>query len=242
MSHDATSGDTMSQDTKLPDKILVIEDDETNADLLATKLGALGYDVTIALTAEEGIEADARIRPQLILLDVMLPEMTGFEVCRRLIEKHKDTRFVPIILVTGMKDVDAKIKGLDSGAHDYVTKPYDAQELMARVQSALRTKALYDELKATREKLTEAEKLVALGQMSITLHHEINNPLQAIMLLAESMMDDTPPDDASRESFDEIMKSCLRIQEVLKKVKNIKRIRSAPYVGETEMLDLEKSS
>ena len=116
------------------------------------------------------------------------------------------------------------------------------QELMARVQSALRTKALYDELKATREKLTEAEKLVALGQMSITLHHEINNPLQAIMLLAESMMGDISPDDPARENFDEIMKGCLRIQEVLKKVKNIKRVRSAPYVGETDMLDLEKSS
>ena len=232
----------MSQDEfKGPIKVLVIDDDETNAELLQTKLSALGYEVTIAFSAEEGIAIDSRLRPHLILLDVVLPEMSGFEACRKLIEKHKD-RYVPIILVTGMDDVSAKINGLESGAYGYVTKPYDTQELMARVRSALRTKSLYDELKATREKLTEAEKLAAMGQMAITLHHEMNNPLQAIVLLAENMLSGLEAGEVSKEDIEGILESCSRIQEVLKKIVNLKRVRSASYVGDSDMLDLDEST
>lgn len=225
---------------KEPIRILVVDDDEMSAELLDTKLSALGYEVTTALTAEEGIAADSRLRPHLILLDVVLPEMSGFEACRKLIANHKD-RYVPIILVTGMDDVNAKIRGLESGAYGYVTKPYDAQELLARVRSALRTKRLYDELKATREKLTEAEELATLGRMAITLHHEINNPLQAIVLLSENMFNDLESGKVSRDDIEAILTSCGRIQDVLKKIVNLKRVRSAPYVGGTDMLDLDES-
>lgn len=226
---------------KEPVRILVVDDDQTNAELLEAKLTALGYEVTIANTAEEGIAVDSRLRPHLILLDVVLPEMSGIEACRKLIENHKD-RYVPIILVTGMHDVSAKISGLESGAYGYVTKPYDAQELLARVRSALRTKSLYDELKATREKLTEAEKLAALGQMAITLHHEINNPLQAIVLHAENLLSNFEAGEVSREDIEGILDGCGRIQEVLKKIINLKRIRSSQYVGDADMLDLDGST
>jgi DNA-binding response OmpR family regulator len=226
---------------KEPVRVLVVDDDQTNAELLEAKLTALGYEVTIANTAEEGIAVDSRLRPHLILLDVVLPEMSGIEACRKLIENHKD-RYVPIILVTGMHDVGAKISGLESGAYGYVTKPYDAQELLARVRSALRTKSLYDELKATREKLTETEKLAALGQMAITLHHEINNPLQAIVLHAENLLTNFESGEVSREDIQGILDGCGRIQEVLKKIINLKRIRSAQYVGDADMLDLDEST
>jgi len=230
----------MSQDDKETARVLVVDDDETSAMLLETKLGSLGYEVTIALNAEDGLTADEDVRPHLILLDVVLPEMSGLEACRKLNERHKD-KYVPIILVTGMNDINAKIRGLESGAYDYVTKPYDAQELLARVRAALRTKRLYDELMATREKLTEAEKLAALGQLAITLHHEINNPLQAIVLLAENLLSELKEGEASEDDVEAILKSCARIQEVLKKITKLKRVRSASYIGEMDMLDLDKS-
>ncbi len=232
----------MSQDYKETVRVLVVDDDETSAELLETKLSALGYEVTIALNAEDALSADSRVRPHLILLDVVLPEMSGFEACRILNEKHGKDRYVPIILVTGMDDVNAKIRGLESGAYGYVTKPYDAQELLARVRSALRTKKLYDELKATREKLTEAEKVAALGQMAITLHHEINNPLQAIVLLTENLLAGLKSGDASEDDAEAILTSCTRIQDVLKKITSLKRVRSVQYVGETDMLDLDGST
>lgn len=231
----------MNEPFKETARILVVDDDDTSAEVLKTKLSALGYEVTTALNAEDCLTADSKIRPHLILLDVVLPEMSGFEACRILKEKHGKERYVPIILVTGMGDVNAKIQGLESGAYDYVTKPYDAQELLARVRSALRMKKLYDELIATREKLTEAEKLAAMGQMSIMLHHEINNPLQAIVLLAENLLSGLKTGDASEEDIEAILNSCGRIQDVLKKITTLKRVRSARYLGGTDMLDLDKS-
>lgn len=223
------------------DRILVVDDDVMNADLLRTMLSSLGYQVTVAYSAAEALSADRKVHPQLILLDVVLPEMSGFEVCKKFAESHKDT-WVPVILVTSMNEVNHKVRGLESGAYDYVTKPFDAQELIARVRAAMRTKKLYDELRATREKLTEAEKLAALGQMAITLHHEINNPLQAIVLSAENMLSDLKEDKVVRDDIELVLKSCSRIQAVLKQITRLRRFRSSTYVGETNMLDLENSS
>ncbi len=221
-------------------RILVVDDDALSADLLKTKLTTLGHEVTVAHSAEEAIRVDKQVRPHLILLDVVLPEMSGFEVCRRFNKIH-ESRYVPVILVTSMDDVESKVKGLESGALDYVTKPFDTQELLARVRTALRMKRLYDELHETREKLTDAEKLAAVGEMAITLHHEINNPLQAIVLSAENMLQDLASKSVSREDLDIILASCQRIQEVLKRITNLKRFRSAVYIGETDMLDLDES-
>jgi DNA-binding response OmpR family regulator len=223
-----------------PIRILIVDDDPFVGELLKMRLGGRGYDLTIVHSAEEGLQADEKIHPDLILLDVKLPEMSGFQACERLMEAHGN-RFVPVILVTSMDAVDSKIRGLACGAHDYITKPFDPQELLARVQSALRTKKLYDELVATREKLTEAEKLVALGKMAITLHHEINNPLQAILLSAENMMADLKEGTVSRDDIETILVSCGKIDEVLKRITKLKRIRSARYAGDTDMLNLDES-
>ncbi|RJP66561.1 MAG: response regulator [Candidatus Abyssobacteria bacterium SURF_17] len=231
----------MTEEKKEPGRILVVDDDRMSAELLKTKLSVLGYDVTVAYSAEEAIAADKRVRPHLILLDIVLPEMSGFEACRKFNEIHAD-RYVPVILVTSMNDVESKIQGLESGAYDYVAKPFDTQELLARVRSAMRTKKLYDELSATREKLTEAEKLAELGKFVTTIHHEINNPLQAILLSAENMMLDLEAGNVSRDDLEIVLKSCHRIQEVLQKIMTLKRVRSAPYLGGTDMLDLDKSS
>jgi DNA-binding response OmpR family regulator len=150
-------------------------------------------------------------------------------------------RYVPIILLTSIDDVDSKVKGLECGAYDYITKPFDSQELLARAQAAIRTKRLYDELKATRERLTEAERLAALGEMAITLNHEINNPLQAILLAAENMMSDLASRSISKEDIETVLANCGRIDQVLKQITNLKRIRSEPYVGGLDMLNLDES-
>jgi len=230
----------MKQDKEKKAKILVVDDDPSVAELMESMLSEYGYEITIANSAEDGLAADRKIHPDLILLDVVLPEMSGFEACQKFNENQKE-RYVPIILVTSMSDVNDKIKGLESGADDYITKPFYTEELLARVRSALRTKRLYDELQATREKLTEAEKLATLGEMAITLHHEINNPLQAIILSAENMLTDLERDNLSRDDLDIILTSCNRINDVLRRITNLKRVRSLKYIGDTNMLDLEES-
>jgi diguanylate cyclase (GGDEF)-like protein len=126
-----------------PNRVLVVDDSEFIHELVRARLREEGLQVEHELTGEDGIEHAISSRPDLILLDIELPDVDGFEVCRRLKERA-ETRPIPVIFLTGQSDTEAKVRGLDLGAVDYVTKPFDDVELRARVRAALRTKRLQD--------------------------------------------------------------------------------------------------
>jgi len=128
-----------------PNRLLVIDDSEAIHRLVEARLRPDGLQVSGELDPEHGIDRAIEEGPDLILLDIGLPGIDGFEVCRRL-KEHTVTRNIPIIFLTGTSDVDAKVRGLDLGAVDFVTKPFDQIELRARVRAALRTKRLQDML------------------------------------------------------------------------------------------------
>src|SRR5512138_327144 len=115
-------------------KVLVIEDDATLQSVLRYNLVREGYEVTTASDGAEGLELARTEKPDCILLDVMLPKMSGFEVCRILRQESR----VPILMLTARDDETDKITGLDFGADDYMTKPFGMRELMARVRALLR--------------------------------------------------------------------------------------------------------
>jgi two-component system phosphate regulon response regulator PhoB len=117
--------------------ILVIEDEPAQVELLRYNLTRQGFIVRIAMNGEEGVLTAIEDPPDLILLDWMLPELSGIEICRRL-RRNKATREVPVIMLTARSEEADKIRGLDIGADDYVTKPYSIKELIARVRAALR--------------------------------------------------------------------------------------------------------
>ena len=133
----------MNPETPNPNRVLVIDDSEPIHKLVAARLRPEGLEVTCELDGERGIERAISEEPDLILLDVGLPDVDGFEVCRQL-KEHPTTRDIPVIFLTGTTSTDSKVKGLDLGAVDYVTKPFDQVELRARVRAALRTKRLQD--------------------------------------------------------------------------------------------------
>ena len=118
-------------------KILLIEDEPSQVELIHYNLKAEGYDVLVALDGEEGLEVALEEIPDLILLDWMLPKVSGIEVCRQL-RKSKVTRETPIIMLTARSEESDKIRGLDIGADDYITKPYSIKELLARVRATMR--------------------------------------------------------------------------------------------------------
>lgn len=118
-------------------RILVIEDEPSQVVLLRFNLTKAGFDVDVATDGEDGLLAAQESQPDLILLDWMLPSMPGVEVCRRL-RRDKATRKTPIIMLTARSEERDKVRGLDVGADDYVTKPYSVKELIARVNAALR--------------------------------------------------------------------------------------------------------
>ncbi|MFN2645284.1 MAG: adenylate/guanylate cyclase domain-containing protein [Burkholderiales bacterium] len=130
-----------------PARILVADDTPANVRMLETRLAREGYEVRVARDGEEALALARETRPDLILLDIMMPKVDGMEVCRRL-KGDASLPFTPIIMVTALADTKDIVAGLEAGGDDYLTKPLDAHALSARVKSMLRIKSLHDTVKA----------------------------------------------------------------------------------------------
>ncbi len=146
-------------------KILIVDDLSVNVQLQKTVLSAKGYEVAVARNGLEALQKVELDPPDLILLDIMMPTMDGFEVCKRL-KNNEGTRFIPIIIVTALDEVEDKIKGIEAGADDFIIKPFNKHELLARVKSLLRIKHLHDQLEDKVRELEEAQK--RLRELAIT--------------------------------------------------------------------------
>lgn len=138
-------------------KILVVDDTPKNVKLLADLLTVKGYNVLTASSGREALAQVERERPDLVLLDVVMPEMSGYEVCRK-IRENPATGILPVIMVTALDPSEERIKGLEAGADDFLAKPINQAELLARVHSLLRIKELYDTVQAQSTQLSEWNK------------------------------------------------------------------------------------
>jgi two-component system alkaline phosphatase synthesis response regulator PhoP len=118
-------------------RVLVVEDEQDVAELLRYHLTKEGYDVVVAPNGQDAVKRARDVRPELILLDIMVPQLNGWEVCRRL-KADPETRAVPVIMVTGRVEEGDKVLGFELGADDYVTKPFSPRELVARVRAVVR--------------------------------------------------------------------------------------------------------
>jgi CheY-like chemotaxis protein len=137
-------------------RVLVVDDNEQNLELLVAYLDALGCSV---ITSADGVDALAKVhreRPDLILLDIMMPRMSGFEVCRKL-KSDPQTRDIPIIMVTALNELADIERGVESGTDDFITKPVNRLELITRVRSLLRVRHLKNELDRTLAYLNDVE-------------------------------------------------------------------------------------
>jgi len=153
-----------------PPRILIVDDNETNRDILVTRLGLHNYELIQATNGEEALASARTNHPDLILLDIMMPKVDGVEVCRQL--KNDTTMpFTPIILVTAKADSKDVVAGLEAGADEYLTKPIDQLALVARVKSVLRIKDLHDRVTA---------QAVDLAAWNKTLEQRVANQLTEI--------------------------------------------------------------
>jgi len=132
--------DRKPTDDLLP-KILVVDDVPLNVRLLEAMLLPLNYEVLKAFNGEDALSVVREGSPDLVLLDIMMPGMDGYEVCRRL-KRSKDTRLIPIVMVTALDDIEFKIRGIEAGADDFITKPPNKIELLTRIKSLLKVKSL----------------------------------------------------------------------------------------------------
>jgi len=151
-----TQGPSESMSEKLP-VILVVDDNQQNLELIQAYLEDLDCETQAAHDGVEALEAVAESKPDLVLLDVMMPKMSGFEVCRRL-KNNAETENIPIIMVTALNEFGDIERGIDSGADDFVSKPVNRLELLTRVKTMLKLKHLSDTLQRTVAYLSEIEK------------------------------------------------------------------------------------
>ncbi len=140
----AESGDTGTR-ALTSGRVLVVDDLEPNRRLIASFLARDGYAVDFAENGLAAIDHVVRDQPDLVLMDVLMPEMDGFAACRA-IKRHPATRLIPVVLVTALQDSDDRIRGIDAGADDFVSKPFNSHELRARVRSLIRLKRYTDDL------------------------------------------------------------------------------------------------
>ncbi|TAN52507.1 MAG: adenylate/guanylate cyclase domain-containing response regulator [Betaproteobacteria bacterium] len=172
-------------------RILVIDDTPANVKLLADLLTVKGYEVATAPNGEEGLKRLAEQRPDLVLLDVMMPGLNGYEVCRA-IRADPSTGVLPVVMVTSLDPAQERIKGLEAGADDFLSKPINQAELLARVKSLLRIKSLYDQLGELNASLEQrvAEQVASLERFArlkrfvsprigdLILSGEVDDPLR----------------------------------------------------------------
>ena len=137
-----------------PAKILVVDDTPANVKLLVDVLTVTGYAATAATNGEEALAQIARDPPDLVLLDIMMPGLSGYEVCERL-RADPDTALLPVVLCTSLDPQKERLKGIEAGADDFVSKPINRPELLARVKSLLRIKTLQDEVKSQAAELAQ---------------------------------------------------------------------------------------
>lgn len=188
--------------------ILIVDDNPTNLKILSQTLTSAGFQLAVATNGEEALEEVMEELPELILLDVKMPKIDGFETCCRL-KANPKTQDIPVIFMTALSETIDKVKGLSLGAVDYITKPFDEQDVLARVRVHLR-------LRTAQKQIIAQEKLASLGTLTAGVAHELRNPLNFVINYAQSSI------DSLNELFLNIHKnSQLETQEILTQLQDV---------------------
>jgi len=232
--------------------ILLVDDERMNLKILETILRRGGYQFLEAESGEEALKLLERENVDLILLDLMMPGMDGFQTLEK-IKQNPSTTFIPVIIASALKDSIDIEKGLELGANDYFTKPLSDDDrrfrLPLKVRNLMKMKKMQDELanlnyelRKTQEKLIEKEKESAVVEMAGAASHELNQPLTAILGNLQLVMTKLPAGDPLTEKLNKVLNQVERMVEIVKKIGQITRYRTKQYAENVKIVDIEKSS
>ncbi|UCH95790.1 MAG: response regulator [Candidatus Aminicenantes bacterium] len=217
--------------------ILIVDDVPQNLQVLVNILREKDYKISVATSGRKALEIIDRFLPDLILLDIMMPQPDGFQVCKKL-KASPQTKDIPIIFLTAKIETGDIVKGFDLGAVDYVTKPFNKDELLARINTHL-------ELRKAQKEIIRLEQKNAVLAVALTANHEINQPLtvlQGNFELFQASLDKDRLTNRQQRFLTRIEKSIERIQAILKKMSAPTSIHFENYLENKEMVIFEKNT
>jgi signal transduction histidine kinase len=228
----------MTMNPRTPD-ILLVDDDPRNRKLLEEYLAAAGYKVRVAFDGRSALAQASKQPPDLVLLDVMMPDLSGLEVCRQL-KSDPRTRLCQVVLVTALDGAPHRVLGLDTGADDYIAKPVRREEFMAKVRSMLRSRQLLAELESARETLalrnTKLEELEELKEtLTQTLVHDLKNPLAAVLGNLELM--ERKADESIMHLVRRSKSAAWRMHQMILNLLDIGQLEEGKLILHLEVLD-----
>lgn len=226
-------------------RILVIDDNPKNLNVLAELLDRQDFVVLFALDGISGLQRAESGQPDLILLDVMMPGLDGFETCRQL-KTNDNTRDIPVIFMTALSDVEDKVKGFASGAVDYITKPIQPEEVLSRVNAHLKIQRLQqdlhkrnEELQASLERERELNKLKS--RFISIASHEFRSPLAAIQLTTDALerYGERMSDEKKLSSFERIKSTVKLMNDMLNDILMLSKVGAETFEFSPEPTDVE---
>lgn len=212
--------------------IMVVDDDPVILKLLTTTLDGAGYGTLTVTDGRQCLERAAQVRPDLILMDISMPDMDGIDTCQKL-KQDPALESIPVVFVTANTDDQTLEKAFEAGGIDYVRKPANRVELIARVRSALTQREAI-------EKQTEKDKLEAALETAGGVCHKLNQPLQYVLGAIQILMMDLGPQDPKFEQLDKIREKVEQMGKITAKMAKITSYHTRAHAGGQHILDIDK--
>ncbi len=224
--------------------ILIVDDTMHVQRLLSVMLSKQGYAVQTADNGKDALAAVQATPPDLVLLDIMMPQMDGYEVCRQL-KADEQTRDIPIVFISALEQIEDKIKAFTVGGVDYVTKPFQAKEVLARVSTHLSLRALQKQLQTASDELAEQleelqDRNEELDALSRTMAHDLKTPLTSIIGFADMLKSlyGTLPEEAMKQSLETIASNGRKMDKIIDELLLLAGLRQVEQV-DIKPLDMD---
>ncbi|NWF88843.1 MAG: response regulator [Ignavibacteriaceae bacterium] len=215
------------------DKILVVEDEKNTRYIFEKLLTKNGYEVLTSNNGEEALQALKTFQPKVILADWTMPLMDGLQLCN-ILKQDENYKLIYYIILTAKSSLRDRIAGLDIGADDFLIKPIENQELLARIRSGIRIFNLQNELKSI-------EHNKAIVELACTIGHNLNNPLSSLTLALENIKEEIKlgKQISANEDFDVIKQSLERIKTLVNQLTHLQKPKLITYSDDSKMIKLD---
>jgi two-component system, sensor histidine kinase and response regulator len=219
--------------------LLVVDDNPMNVEPLCDLLESMDYRVATALDGMTALRIVEEQQPDLILLDIMMPGMNGFEVCRRLKANPRSAR-IPVVFVTALSETEDKVRAIDAGGDDFLTKPFNRPILVARIRSLLRLKEANDQLEASYRKLQALERM--RDDLMKMIVHDLKSPLSAVLATVEVIADGDagPLTEQTRELLGTVHLHGADMLQLIDDLLELTRLEESQLVPEREVVSVEE--